>query len=85
MANLCNKNVPCGTKPVFILGPTGSGKSAVAVELAEILGNAEIISADAYQVYKGMPIITAAPTPLPWILPECAEQSAKKQVILKNQ
>ena len=62
MANLCNKKVPCGTKPVFILGPTGSGKSAVAVELAEILGNAEIISADAYQVYKGMPIITAAPS-----------------------
>lgn len=62
MANLCNKNVPCGTKSVFILGPTGSGKSAVAVELAEILGNTEIISADAYQVYKGMPIITAAPS-----------------------
>ena len=62
MASLCNKNVPCGTKPVFILGPTGSGKSAVAVELAEILGNTEIISADAYQVYKGMPIITAAPS-----------------------
>ena len=62
MENLCNKNVPCGTKPVFILGPTGSGKSAVAVELAEILGNTEIISADAYQVYKGMPIITAAPS-----------------------
>ena len=62
MANPCNKNVPCGTKPVFILGPTGSGKSAVAVELAEILGNTEIISADAYQVYKGMPIITAAPS-----------------------
>ena len=55
-------NVPHGTKPVFILGPTGSGKSAVAVELAELLGNAEIISTDAYQVYKRMPIITAAPT-----------------------
>ena len=55
------KNVPCGTKPVFILGPTGSGKSAVAVELAELLGCAEIISTDAYQVYKRMPIITAAP------------------------
>ena len=54
-------NVPCGTKPVFILGPTGSGKSAVAVELAELLGCAEIISTDAYQVYKRMPIITAAP------------------------
>ena len=46
---------------MFILGPTGSGKSAVAVELAELLGCAEIISTDAYQVYKRMPIITAAP------------------------
>ena len=62
MANLCNKNVPCGTKPIFILGPTSSGKSAVAVELAEMLGKTEIISADAYQVYKSMPIITAAPS-----------------------
>ncbi len=50
------------TEPIFVLGPTGSGKSAAAVELAEKLGNAEIISADAYQVYRGMPIITAAPT-----------------------
>lgn len=49
------------TEPIFLLGPTGSGKSAAAVELAEQLGNAEIISADAYQVYRGMPIITAAP------------------------
>lgn len=57
-----SSNVPCGTPPVFILGPTGSGKSAVAVELAELLGNAEIISTDAYQVYKRMPIITAAPS-----------------------
>lgn len=48
--------------PIFVLGPTGGGKSAVAVELAEILGNAEIISADAYQVYRRMPIITAAPS-----------------------
>lgn len=49
-------------EPLFVLGPTGSGKSAVAVALAELSGNAEIISADAYQVYRGMPIITAAPT-----------------------
>lgn len=47
---------------MFILGPTGCGKSGIAVELAELLGNAEIISADAYQVYKRMPIITAAPS-----------------------
>lgn len=62
MESLNQNIVPCGTKPVFILGPTGSGKSAVAVELADMLGNAEIISTDAYQVYKRMPIITAAPT-----------------------
>ena len=61
MIHYTDKNVPHGTKPLFILGPTGSGKSAVAVELAELLGNAEIISTDAYQVYKRMPIITAAP------------------------
>ncbi len=46
--------------PVFLLGPTGCGKSAVAVALAERLG-AEIVSADAYQVYRGMEVLTAAP------------------------
>ncbi len=47
--------------PLFLLGPTGSGKSGVAVELAERLG-AEIVSADAYQVYRGLEVLTAAPT-----------------------
>lgn len=47
---------------LFIAGPTGSGKSAVAVELAEMLG-AEIVSSDAYQVYRELPILTAAPSP----------------------
>ncbi len=46
--------------PLFLLGPTGCGKSAVAVALAERLG-AEIVSADAYQVYRGMEVLTAAP------------------------
>lgn len=48
--------------PLFILGPTGCGKSALAVELACLLGRAEIVSADAYQVYRGMETLTAAPT-----------------------
>ncbi len=46
--------------PIFLLGPTGCGKSAVAVALAEQLG-AEIVSADAYQVYQGLEVLTAAP------------------------
>lgn len=49
--------------PIFLLGPTGSGKSAVALALARLLGRAEIVSADAYQTYRGMPILTAAPSP----------------------
>ncbi len=53
--------MPEPTAPIFLLGPTGCGKSAVAVALAEKL-DAEIISADAYQVYRGMECLTAAPT-----------------------
>lgn len=48
--------------PIFVTGPTGCGKSAVAVALCGLLGNAEIVSADAYQVYRGMETLTAAPT-----------------------
>ncbi|MDR2882625.1 MAG: tRNA (adenosine(37)-N6)-dimethylallyltransferase MiaA [Alistipes sp.] len=44
-----------------IVGPTGSGKSDLAVELAQSLG-APIISTDSRQVYKGMEIGTAQPT-----------------------
>lgn len=47
---------------VVITGATASGKSAVAVELAERLG-CEIISADSRQIFKDIPITTAAPTP----------------------
>jgi tRNA dimethylallyltransferase len=45
-------------QPVFLVGPTAVGKSAVALELAQRLG-AEIISADSMQVYRGMDIGTA--------------------------
>ena len=48
---------------LFLAGATASGKSEVAVQLALDL-NAEIVSADAYQVYKGMEILTAAPNAL---------------------
>jgi tRNA dimethylallyltransferase len=48
---------------IYIAGPTASGKSAVAMLLAERLGG-EIISVDSMQVYRGMDTGTAKPTPL---------------------
>ena len=53
----------CASKveAIFIAGPTGVGKSAVALRLAERIGG-EIISVDSMQVYRGMDIGTAKPT-----------------------
>lgn len=48
-------------KIVVICGPTASGKSGIAMELAEIF-NAEIVCADSMQIYKYMDIGTAKPT-----------------------
>jgi tRNA dimethylallyltransferase len=47
---------------VCIVGPTASGKSALALDLAERLGG-EIVSADSRQVYRELAIGTAKPTP----------------------
>lgn len=49
-------------RPVAVVGPTASGKSAVAMELASLLGDAEIVSVDSMQVYRGMDIGTASPS-----------------------
>src|SRR2546429_6886617 len=46
---------------VCIVGPTASGKSALALDLAERLG-AEIVSADSRQIYRDLDIGTAKPT-----------------------
>lgn len=46
----------------LIAGPTASGKSALALGLAAQTG-AEIINADAQQIYGDLPILTAAPSP----------------------
>ena len=47
---------------ILIAGPTASGKSALALELAAKLGGV-IINADSMQVYRDLRIITARPTP----------------------
>ena len=48
-------------KAVFLLGPTASGKTAVAMHLAERFP-VEIVSVDSAQVYRGMDVGTAKPT-----------------------
>tara|TARA_B110000285_G_scaffold9414_1_gene9522 strand:- start:3348 stop:4247 length:900 start_codon:yes stop_codon:yes gene_type:complete len=47
-------------QPIYVCGPTASGKSSLAIELACLLGG-EIVNADAYQLYRGLEIISAAP------------------------
>jgi tRNA dimethylallyltransferase len=47
---------------VALLGPTASGKSAVAMAAAEHVPGLELVSVDAMQVYRGMDIGTAKPT-----------------------
>ncbi|MBQ3537321.1 MAG: tRNA (adenosine(37)-N6)-dimethylallyltransferase MiaA, partial [Clostridia bacterium] len=49
MSNSLTEKIPV----IAVIGPTASGKTAVSVELAKIY-NAEIISADSMQIYKGM-------------------------------
>lgn len=46
---------------IIITGPTGSGKTQLAIDMAKTLG-CHIISADSRQIYKGIPITTACPT-----------------------
>ncbi|HEX8078262.1 MAG TPA: tRNA (adenosine(37)-N6)-dimethylallyltransferase MiaA, partial [Chthoniobacterales bacterium] len=44
----------------FIVGPTAVGKSEIAAEVAHRLG-AEVLSADAFQIYRGLDLLTAKP------------------------
>ena len=50
------------SKAVLIAGPTASGKSALALALAQKTGGV-VINADSMQVYRDLRIITARPTP----------------------
>lgn len=49
-------------RPIAIVGPTGTGKSELAIEVAERVGG-EIVNADAMQQYRGMDVGTAKLTP----------------------
>ncbi len=52
---------PPKKKVIVVVGPTASGKTAVAVELAKAL-DGEIVSADSMQIYRHMDVGTAKPT-----------------------
>lgn len=61
MNNTPNINNSQHPPVLVIVGPTGSGKTGLAIEVAKIL-NGEVISADSRAIYKGMDIGTAKPT-----------------------
>jgi tRNA dimethylallyltransferase len=50
------------SRHLALVGPTASGKSALALELARASGDVEIVSLDSMQVYRGLDIGTAKPT-----------------------
>jgi tRNA dimethylallyltransferase len=59
---MSERSVGRADKEVLIAGPTASGKSALALTLAERIGGM-IVNADSMQVYRDLRIITARPTP----------------------
>ncbi|MCU0267690.1 MAG: tRNA (adenosine(37)-N6)-dimethylallyltransferase MiaA [Acidimicrobiales bacterium] len=58
-----SEHPPSPAPPVALVGPTASGKSALALALARRRPAFEIVSVDSMQVYRGMDIGTAKPTP----------------------
>ena len=76
----------------FIVGPTASGKSEIAADVAARCG-AEIVSADAFQIYRGLVLLTAqpdqttmekAPHHLVGSVPMTEEMSAEKFRVLAS-
>ncbi len=62
MAELDSTIIPKKIPVVAVVGPTASGKTKLGVDLA-LRFNGEVVSADSMQVYQGMSIATAKPTP----------------------
>ena len=54
------RSTSCCVNAFFLVGPTAVGKTTLAVELAEQF-DAEIVNADAFQIYRGLDILTAKP------------------------
>lgn len=61
MATIATMTSTNSKRLIVVVGPTGSGKTSLAIALARHYG-APIISTDSRQVYRGMPIGTAQPT-----------------------
>ena len=61
VAEIAERRRPARIAVGFIVGPTGSGKSALAMAVAERL-NCEIVNADSRQFYRGMDLGTAKPS-----------------------
>ena len=80
---------PARTSSALVLavfGPTASGKTAVAEALADRLGG-EVVSADAMQAYRGLPLITnqpARPTRLVAVWPLDREGSVAEHQLLAH-
>src|SRR5260370_6398078 len=54
------RTIYCVKDTFFVVGPTAVGKTALAIELAEKF-DAEIVNADAFQVYRSLDVLTAKP------------------------
>lgn len=54
--------MPARPTAVLIAGPTASGKSALAIDIAERIGRGVVVNADSMQVYREIPILSAQPT-----------------------
>lgn len=62
-ADLADRSGPARSRHLALVGTTASGKSALALHLARRQPDVEIVSVDSMQVYRGMDIGTAKPTP----------------------
>ena len=57
--------MPSPPRVIVIVGPTGSGKSRLAVELARALGG-DVINADVLQFHDSLPIVRRAFEKMKW-------------------